>query len=470
MPPFTVALTECSAKTLGQGTRFPFIAHVRSPEIRILAHVMCDDIAGTAQSAGFKPTVPSIAWPTKIEEAQHSPRILHKKSENVPPTSYLPSRIPSHSQEDEYDCGEVDDEVLLGIPSDTDKTPDNKYGARQSVHDSKSTLHTSSKSQSFLSKKAVSEISRHANGKYACNHRCKDKRICKHMCCRDGLDQPPKQKNKKAVPCSSLGIEMGKASVQPQKPSDQVETTLSQIYADGEMTRTSGSTRRLSTAMKALERMKVQAMGPVVAGGGVAAKAPPSSRRHTALSFLKTVPLDEKDDEIVDTIELDDNATRISEEDDNTSKMVHRGGYGDMESRSLDAAEQRGIEEINLTGDSPPQKFETKVGSIVSLRRSVTMDSLYDVTPRRKRRRNSSHNSRGFISLASDDHSQAGIVEFAHGRMEMSAASISQHVEDRQEGSQMREMANAKADQDRQLEEEAREWFLREYGDVAEII
>ncbi|KAJ5138363.1 uncharacterized protein N7515_003211 [Penicillium bovifimosum] len=31
-----------------------------------------------------------------------------------------------------------------------------------------------------------------ANGKWACNHKCKDKTSCKHFCCREGLDKPPK--------------------------------------------------------------------------------------------------------------------------------------------------------------------------------------------------------------------------------------------------------------------------------------
>lgn len=31
-----------------------------------------------------------------------------------------------------------------------------------------------------------------ANGKWACNHQCKDKRSCKHTCCREGMDNKPK--------------------------------------------------------------------------------------------------------------------------------------------------------------------------------------------------------------------------------------------------------------------------------------
>jgi ATP-dependent DNA helicase HFM1/MER3 len=32
-----------------------------------------------------------------------------------------------------------------------------------------------------------------ANGKWACNHKCKDKNACKHLCCREGSDKPPRK-------------------------------------------------------------------------------------------------------------------------------------------------------------------------------------------------------------------------------------------------------------------------------------
>lgn len=33
------------------------------------------------------------------------------------------------------------------------------------------------------------------NGKWACNHPCKDKTACKHLCCKTGMDKPPKKKS-----------------------------------------------------------------------------------------------------------------------------------------------------------------------------------------------------------------------------------------------------------------------------------
>ncbi|KAI9846247.1 MAG: Sec63 [Sclerophora amabilis] len=38
----------------------------------------------------------------------------------------------------------------------------------------------------------VYEPIRLKNGNWACNHKCKDKTACKHLCCREGVDRPPK--------------------------------------------------------------------------------------------------------------------------------------------------------------------------------------------------------------------------------------------------------------------------------------
>ncbi|GAA5969973.1 hypothetical protein JCM11641_000215 [Rhodosporidiobolus odoratus] len=38
-----------------------------------------------------------------------------------------------------------------------------------------------------------------ANGKYECGHTCADKAKCKHLCCREGRDKPPRRKPKSAV-------------------------------------------------------------------------------------------------------------------------------------------------------------------------------------------------------------------------------------------------------------------------------
>lgn len=37
------------------------------------------------------------------------------------------------------------------------------------------------------------------NGRWSCNHKCKDKEGCKHQCCKTGMDRPPKKPESKQV-------------------------------------------------------------------------------------------------------------------------------------------------------------------------------------------------------------------------------------------------------------------------------
>lgn len=58
------------------------------------------------------------------------------------------------------------------------------------------------------------------NGKWACNHNCKDKTACKHLCCREGLDKkpkPPKPKTDKQQQDSVAGPKQTRLSMPASK-------------------------------------------------------------------------------------------------------------------------------------------------------------------------------------------------------------------------------------------------------------
>lgn len=60
------------------------------------------------------------------------------------------------------------------------------------------------------------------NGKWACNHRCNDKSACKHLCCREGLDKPPKPARNPATAAAD------KAKTAQQLSKSQMEPAGSQ--------------------------------------------------------------------------------------------------------------------------------------------------------------------------------------------------------------------------------------------------
>ena len=67
---------------------------------------------------------------------------------------------------------------------------------------------------SKLSNKANQEPRQLANGKWTCNHPCKDKNVCKHLCCKQGIDNPPRK-------CASRRIPFVEKRTEPKIPIPQ---------------------------------------------------------------------------------------------------------------------------------------------------------------------------------------------------------------------------------------------------------
>jgi len=168
-----------SAKKLDKGQDVLFNANLTSPFQTIRAHVMCDSIAGTARQAMVKPDIPAGVFPpAKATEAD---------KQN---TSKRRACIAGTNVEDGNDeFGEINDVDLAMAET----------GGFISIDDIDDDGHSiagpaAKKRKVVDSKQAVKgqEPLQLANGKWACNHACKDKSKCKHFCCREGLDKKPK--------------------------------------------------------------------------------------------------------------------------------------------------------------------------------------------------------------------------------------------------------------------------------------
>lgn len=67
------------------------------------------------------------------------------------------------------------------------------------------------------------------NGKWACNHACKDKTSCKHLCCREGLDKKPKApkpKTNKKDSDSTTDPKQTQLNISVSKKSQEAATAL----------------------------------------------------------------------------------------------------------------------------------------------------------------------------------------------------------------------------------------------------
>lgn len=76
-----------------------------------------------------------------------------------------------------------------------------------------------------IPKKQIGEPRQLENGKWACNHACKNKAVCKHLCCREGTDKKPRPKVFKEI-----SAESGKGNVRrPSRMQSKLELKPKQM-------------------------------------------------------------------------------------------------------------------------------------------------------------------------------------------------------------------------------------------------
>ncbi|KAL2809895.1 Sec63 Brl domain-containing protein [Aspergillus granulosus] len=231
-----------SANKLHQGLEIFLSAELISQDQYISCHVMCDEIAGTAQSAVLKIYLPSSYFRQRsaceytVEKFRNDSHIMADggNSQANKPRKTRIHRLNS----DELLFGEL---LALGVfddwnevapcanpeskrtmpranlsknerenPSSTVKSDLDDWsetGPSANPSDPKRIAVRTSSSGNEHAKPSVMtksnpvtnyEPSKLENGRWACNHKCKDKSACKHFCCREGLDRLPKAGRKKS--------------------------------------------------------------------------------------------------------------------------------------------------------------------------------------------------------------------------------------------------------------------------------
>jgi ATP-dependent DNA helicase HFM1/MER3 len=87
-----------------------------------------------------------------------------------------------------------------------------------------------------------------SNGKWACNHVCKDKNACKHLCCKEGMDNPPKkpasvkrialhEDKSKPAPSSSQTPKVTQSKLQLTASKRKISSTVEELDLTQEETR-----------------------------------------------------------------------------------------------------------------------------------------------------------------------------------------------------------------------------------------
>jgi ATP-dependent DNA helicase HFM1/MER3 len=186
-----------SANKLQQSQEIPLDAQLKSPGLHITCYAMCDEIAGTLRSAELKPELPNVFFASQLRESQALESMQRLRMD-------VPSRGTEDTPFNANDRGADDSIENYGWLFDDLETDEASNWA--AVNQSTGTSHSRVEEKGSKGWKSVNpttetekEPSRLENGRYACNHRCKDKTTCKHLCCREGLEKPHKVTRKRSA-------------------------------------------------------------------------------------------------------------------------------------------------------------------------------------------------------------------------------------------------------------------------------
>ncbi|EDU40828.1 ATP-dependent DNA helicase MER3 [Pyrenophora tritici-repentis Pt-1C-BFP] len=210
-----------SASKLDSGQSVAIPALLVSPDQSVNCYVMCDSIAGSMRVATVKPRVnPSMFPKPGSLDPDTTTHQSNMSKRRIDTTQAM--RKPSVTSED-FGDDDLDDETLVkAAANDLDFDHIENYAnpfdamTRKNTATNKQHKNTQGGKGLLRSVEADGEDNEQepvqlANGKWACNHACKDKGTCKHFCCKNGMEKPPKKKSvTKRVPS-------GETRLQPQQ-------------------------------------------------------------------------------------------------------------------------------------------------------------------------------------------------------------------------------------------------------------
>ncbi|PVI05142.1 P-loop containing nucleoside triphosphate hydrolase protein [Periconia macrospinosa] len=227
-----VHFARTSSRQLGRGQLITFTTLLTSPDLGINAYIMCDGIAGTQRCASVTPKVAPSMFPSRQPFSSPRPpnrptsNMGRRRIENVTQTKKR------HLSNEEYDDGGIDDDELMKVSSydlDFDHI-ENFANPSDTLTRNNTAKNASSKDNGWVKPSGCTqddeqEPKQLGNGKWACNHPCKNKQACKHLCCKEGMDKPPKKPAPKRTP-SDEPSSRSTQHVQEKPTSKSIQTKL----------------------------------------------------------------------------------------------------------------------------------------------------------------------------------------------------------------------------------------------------
>lgn len=186
-----------SAKKLVNGEDILMSASLTQHDQYLTSYVMCDEIAGTMRCAELKHDLPSSAFP--------QPLLQHQNTETAPTsenndqgkmtaiqrlqTRRTSQRVPATFGEDEFLDSDFDEQEFIALTAANEGV--DRRNANSGLSSTQSQCKPVQSLKGAINTETWSPVQLE-NGRWACNHKCKDKSVCKHLCCREGVDRAPK--------------------------------------------------------------------------------------------------------------------------------------------------------------------------------------------------------------------------------------------------------------------------------------
>jgi ATP-dependent DNA helicase HFM1/MER3 len=188
-----------SGQKLGRGQTLVFPALLTDPGQSINCYVMCDSIAGSLRGATVKPQITPSSFPVLQAPESITPPRSNTSKRRAEPAK--PTRRRSTNSDEFGDDGIDDEELVKATINDLEFEHIDNFANPVDAITKNNTVKNKSAAKPKGPTKTANVVAAEddqdpvqlSNGKWACKHACKDKIACKHLCCKEGMDKPPKK-------------------------------------------------------------------------------------------------------------------------------------------------------------------------------------------------------------------------------------------------------------------------------------
>ncbi|KAK0484062.1 Sec63 Brl domain-containing protein [Armillaria novae-zelandiae] len=201
-----------STKSLKENKAFEVTAELEKPSQSINVYISSECVAGVTVTKSYKPDISASQYPTR----------------NTRPQTSLELEIQDYKEDPKFW------DMMDGVDSFDDKAEVKDLTKKEATKNkpSSSILEVLNDTKmpkklpngNYLSLLFAGPFSMKANKKHRCNHSCKDRNKCRHLCCKEGTLHPPK----KPVPAATTTTTPPISTTKSQIPKSSQTTSQTQ--------------------------------------------------------------------------------------------------------------------------------------------------------------------------------------------------------------------------------------------------